>query len=326
MFKGDCMENEQIDQFIEKYKQSRKLYESLVTEVKHALNKALKDTPIEIANLLGRTKEEDSLREKLKNKGDALDLAGVRVVCLYEFDLEKINNIINSTFNVIEQENKAENLGVDRMGYRDFQFIVQLGSNFKEPRCDYLSGFNCEIQVRTVLQDAWAIISHRLDYKNEQSIPNKLKRDLNNVTSLLEIAQGVFDNIREKRSQYIEEIAQRKDTQNDFLLQPIDFDTLLAYAEWKYPGLSTDKKINSLLLKDLDRNEFKILADIDKAVEKAKPAVEAYKNENPDWFTASTDFLTKTMGFVDLNFRKQHPFGQKTRVAFEKYSKLIKQK
>lgn len=318
------MENEQIDQFVEKYKKSRELYECLVTEVKHALSKALKDTTIEIANLLGRTKGENSLREKLKIKGNAFDMAGVRVVCLYESDLEKVNKVINSTFDVIDHENKAENLGVDRMGYRDFQFVVQLSSSFTGPGYDDLRELNCEIQVRTVLQDAWAIISHRLDYKNEPSIPKKLKRDLNNVTSLLEIAQGVFDNIREKRLQYIEEITQLKGTRNDFLSQPIDYDTLLAYAEWRYPDLPIDKKINSLLLKDLDRDTFKILADIDKVVEKAKPAVEAYRKEDSTWFTAGTDFLTKAMGFVDINFRKKHPFGKKTRNAFEKYSDLIK--
>jgi putative GTP pyrophosphokinase len=330
MLEGDFMENEQINQFIEQYKKTRNFYESLVIEVRHTLSKALTNTTIEIGSLLGRTKEEDSLRGKLKKKENCKnlveisDLAGVRVVCLYESDLEEVNNIIISLFKVISKENKAENLGIDRMGYRDFQFIVQLGSNFSGPSYDDLRGLNCEIQVRTALQDAWAIISHRLDYKNEPSIPNNLKRNLNNVTSLLEIAQGVFDNVKEKRLQYLEDIAKRKDITKDFLSQPIDYDTLIAYTKWKYPKLPTDNNINNLLLRDLNRKKYKTLADIDDVVNKANSAIEAYRKENPDWFTAGTDFLTKAMGFVDSDFRNSHPFGQKTRIAFEKYLGLVK--
>jgi len=323
-------QNNNISKLIDQYRELLPAYEKLITEVQYTLGEKLENTTIEIANLLGRTKKEKSLIDKLKNRNDINnlddipDIAGVRVVCLYEADLTKVKKIISSAFDVIKCEDKVDALGVDRMGYRDLQFVVRFGSRFKGPRYDKLKGLNCEIQVRNALQDAWSIISHRLVYKNESSIPDKLKRDFNNVTSLLEIAQGVFENIREKRLQYLKDIAELKDKPEDFLSQPIDHDTLIAYTKRRFPKLPTDDYINSLLLRDLDRDKFKTLADIDDAVNKAEQAVEAYWNEDSSWFTAGTDFLTKTMGFVDINFRKKHPFGEKTRDAFEKYSDLIK--
>ena len=54
---------------------------------------------------------------------------------------------------------------------------------------------------------------------------------------LLEIAQGVFDTVRDKRFSYIKEIQQKEQDPNLFLAQALDFDTLLAYSEWKFPYL-----------------------------------------------------------------------------------------
>lgn len=129
--------------------------------------------------------------------------------------------------------------------------------------------------------------------------------------------------IKFKIGQMLGEIDKRKSVTREFLAQPIDYATLLAYAKRKYPHLPVDEKINNLLLKDLDKDKYKILEDIDQIVEKAKPAVEEYRLENPDWFKSGTDYLTKAMGFVDKEFRKKHPFGEKTKITFEKYSKLI---
>ena len=160
---------------------------------------------------------------------------GIRIVCSYELDLEVVSGILKNNFDVHEDIDKLHDLGVDRMGYHGNHYVVTLGSRYSGTRYDGITQLKCEIQVRTILQDAWAIISHQLVYKNEHAIPTRLRRDLNNVASLLEIAQGVFDSVRDKRSSYIEEIQQKEQNPNQFLAQAIDLDTLLAYAEWKFP-------------------------------------------------------------------------------------------
>jgi hypothetical protein len=110
--------------------------------------------------------------------------------------------------------------------------------------------------VRTILQDAWAIIDHQLVYKNEESTPERLRRDLNNVASLLEIAQGIFDSVKEKRAAYVSEIQQKKEDPPAFLAQPLDFDTVIAYTRWKFPDRDVSEKLTQTLLRDINLQDF----------------------------------------------------------------------
>jgi hypothetical protein len=112
---------------------------------------------------------------------------------------------------------------------------------------------------------------------------------------------------------------------DDFLQKQVDYTSLLAYANLRYKDFEhDDHKINNLLWQDLNKDKYKTLEDIDQVVEKAKPAVDAYYKHDPSSFISGTDFLTKSFGFVDRDFRQRHPFGRETRNAFVKYSELIK--
>jgi ppGpp synthetase/RelA/SpoT-type nucleotidyltranferase len=254
------------------------------------------------------------------------DLAGVRVVCLYDSDLQKIEDIIRTEFKVHYKKDKREYLGIDKMGYQGMHFIVELNKKYYGPRYDDLPGFMCEIQVRTVLHDAWAIISHHLVYKSKASVPEKFRRDLNNVASTLEVAQVVFDNVRDNRDHYTEEIQQKQDNRESFLSQPVDYDTLKAYTKWEYPKFEISKKWHPRMVEDLILSKYHSLQEIDDIVKAAKPAVDAYYQQRPDLFKFGTAFLTKSLGFTDKEFREQHAFGQPTRDAFEKYKHLVRAK
>ena len=146
---------------------------------------------------------------------------------------------------------------------------------------------------------------------------------MNNVASLLEIAQGIFDSVREKRVAYVSEIQQKEENPPAFLAQPLDFDTVIAYTRWKFPDLDADQKLTQTLLRDISLKDYPTLQQLDAVVDRARKAVDAYRKENPDWFKTGTDFLTKSLGFVDENFRKKHGFAARTRAAFGKYENLV---
>lgn len=305
-------------------------YRRLVEEVKYVLETKLQAANIKPAVLQGRAKDLDSFRAKIGRKRYAkpleeiTDFAGVRVVCHYESDTAEIASAIRSEFNVIEHVDKTVGLGVDKMGYGGAHFIVTLGSRYSGARYDGIAGLRCEIQVRTVLQDAWAMISHQLSYKNEESVPPRLQRDLNSVSALLEIAQRTFDNVREQRNVYVNEIEEKEKDPEEFLAQSVDYETLLAYTRWKFPELPASDKLNLRLLQDLDQSAYPSLSQIDAAIERAKGAVDAYRSENPDWFKFGTDFITKSLGFVDDKFLAKHGFAKKTRDAISKYRHLVR--
>jgi hypothetical protein len=52
-----------------------------------------------------------------------------------------------------------------------------------------------ELQVRTIIQDSWSVLDHKIKYK--KSIPNQLKRRINVLSALFELADREFRQIRD---------------------------------------------------------------------------------------------------------------------------------
>jgi hypothetical protein len=108
--------------------------------------------------------------------------------------------------------------------------------------------------------------------------------------------------------------------------RPINRETLEAYTRWKYPGLEVNWGVQSQLLRDLDKDRYKNIGDLNRVVAGASDAVQRYSEDQPELFVAGTDFLTKSLGFTDEHFRRKHSFGQQTRQAFSKYGHLVRRK
>jgi len=104
---------------------------------------------------------------------------------------------------------------------------------------------------------------------------------------------------------------------------PITLDAITQLTNRLYPGRGVDQFWQARMFADLDSLMFRSIGDLERAVMRAKPAVEAYAAEHPNLFTTGTDFLTKSLGFVDLCFRQRHNWGLRTREAFEKYGSIV---
>ncbi len=318
-----------LNESVEFFTKRKSKYTQLKKEIASLLDKHLKKLDVKIIEISSRIKKQDSLKFKIKSRdySDPLtqitDYAGVRIVCGYESEFHIIEHKIKSLFTLLSSEDKTEKLGIDRMGYQGRHYIVSLKQSVSKDKFTKLKDLCCEIQLRTVLQNSWSIASHHLLYKRESTAPPHIRRDLNNVASLLEIAQQVFDRIRIARIDYVKEIENIPTEDEKFLSQEINFETLIAYTKRIYPDLKPSLKWQNRLLSDLDSEKYTSLRDIDAAVQKADAAVKAYKKENPSWFKTGTGHITKALGFVDLDFRKKHPFGGKTREAFKKYQSMV---
>lgn len=328
------MDNAETDhaEFLAWFDGMRGQYQNLTREVLFTLRRALEGKAVEVAQITDRVKSVESLKEKLSRKRydspreEVTDLAGVRVVCLFQPDVEAVAMVIDRVFDVIHTEDKREVLGSDRMGYQGIHKIVRLDRSFRGARYDDLAQLVCEVQVRTVVQDAWATISHNLVYKSEASTPALIQRSINNVASLLEIAQEVFDSVRERRRQYRAEIEQKSHEPVGFLAQPVNHDTLVEYSLWKFPELLPSERVTQLILRDFNPQRYPSLAEIDAAVNRAKRAVDAYAMENPQVFKYGTDRITKGLGFVDQEFREKHGFAPTTRQAFQRHGHLVSER
>lgn len=305
-------------------------YRRLVDELTFAVEDRIKTSGLKVASVHGRVKTLDSLLSKVERKeykdplADVHDLAGVRVICQFTPDLDIIDKLIRELFDVHEIVDKSASLGFDKTGYQGTHYIVTLGPNHRGARYNGLAELKSEIQVRTILQDAWAQISHSLDYKSDASVPERERRELYNVSTLLEVSQNIFDRTRETRQRYSEEVRKKQPSSAEFLAQAIDRETISAYTRWKYPHLPVKENLQELLIRDLDHSRFRTLKDVEDVVLRAIDAIDAYNKEAPDLFTFGTDYITKSMGFADEHFRRAHGFGTQTRAAFQKFAHLVR--
>ncbi|ODS32991.1 MAG: GTP pyrophosphokinase YjbM [Candidatus Scalindua rubra] len=316
---------------IRKFLMQAPLYKELSAEISYILEKKAMEANIEFSIISHRLKTLKSFIEKIyRNKcenpfKEVTDIAGVRIVYLYQSQFDMIKEIIYSEFQDIKEDDKHKAKEINRFGYDDVQYLVKLGPKSSGVRYDALKGLTCEIQVRTVLEDAWAIYSHHLSYKRESETPPQILRRLNRFKATFESMDEDYDRLRKEIESYRDELRYKQKDEKLFLEQPINFDSLKVYTESKFPDLGISERWQQRLLSDLNLNKYKYLRDIDNGVEAASEAVKAYKEKAPEFFKTGTANVTKALGFIDKDFRNKHPFSKQTLIAFRDLEHLLKE-
>lgn len=274
-------------EIIRLFLEKRNDYEQLCSEIAYILKKRLSKSNIEYSTINNRAKTLNSFLEKIHRKSykepfsEITDFAGVRIVYLYQSDVDKIEDIIKDEFTILERIDKLNEKGTDKFGYGAIHYIVKIGTNSIGARYEDLKNLVCEIQVKTVLQDAWSIIDHHLAYKNESDIPSKLQRKLNSLAGLFETADNQFDIIREEREVYLIKINESLKTEN-FLYNELNLDTFIAYLLWRFPmyQIKTFENQPMIVLNRIISNlNFKTLKELDDIIEKYVKRVPKIKKE-----------------------------------------------
>src|SRR5205085_1775887 len=121
-------------------------------------------------------------------------------------------------------------------GYGALHYLVHIGKKSSGARYDDLKALVCEIQVRTVLQDAWAIFDHHLSYKQEADIPNVLRRKINSLAGLFETADDHFDQLNVERRKYLKRI-KRTITGKAKSTQQLNLDSYRELLRNRFPTL-----------------------------------------------------------------------------------------
>lgn len=186
-------------------------YDSLCKELMKQLLVLFERDAIKLAVPLEyRVKDWKSIIEKCdryniepKDISEINDVAGLRIIALFKNDIEKIKEIINSTFNVSREEDITNRLSENQFGYGSIHYELKIPESWKEvPTLNPLADLNVEIQLRTVSQHAWAAASHALNYKKENDVPAPLRRTINRVAALLETADLEFERAVNERKDF----------------------------------------------------------------------------------------------------------------------------
>ncbi|WP_391572734.1 GTP pyrophosphokinase family protein [Cohnella sp.] len=200
------------------YETTKVLYDLLCEEVDKQLNYLLDQEEIILATpITSRVKIWTSILrkcEKYKIEPSDIreinDIAGLRVISLFQRDVNKICTIINEHFTVFRMENTGERLLENQFGYGSIHFEVTPKDDwFQVPTLKRLQGLSIEIQVRTVAQHIWAAASHKLQYKQENHVPIPLRRAINRTAAILEMVDLEFERLLNERDTYIEDIIEK---------------------------------------------------------------------------------------------------------------------
>ncbi|MDR0399898.1 MAG: tetratricopeptide repeat protein [Treponema sp.] len=140
------------------------------------------------------------------------DLIGLRVVCPFLEDTKEVEKIIRNDYEVVEIERKGAGYSFKEFGYESTHFLINIPQSIREDRGDC----GCrlmEIQVRTILQDAWAEVEHELVYKAEFTpFDEPMKRKLAAVNASLSLADTIFQEIRGYQRQLNGELGKRRES------------------------------------------------------------------------------------------------------------------
>ncbi|MDH0175882.1 hypothetical protein N7319_11765 [Aeromonas dhakensis] len=179
------------------------------------LDSLVRKSGMDVLSISGRTKTLDGILEKIKRKNyknpdkDMTDISGIRVIVYLESDISTVSRIIESAFNVDEKNslNQDERLLVNQTGYRSVHYVCDLGKKrVTLPEFSDLVGLKFEVQVRTVLQHAWAELAHDRNYKFSEKLPPSIERSLYLYAGMLEIADRGFSELSQKIDEYVKNI------------------------------------------------------------------------------------------------------------------------
>lgn len=232
-----------------------------------------------------RIKETDSYCEKVlirKPKENPLlettDKVGTRVVLLNSIDVKVVCEFIENSDQWKVQEHSQDTNHIiqenpEAFTYQSEHYIVR-------PKEDYSAGcalefLTCEIQIRTILQHAYAEISHDTMYKKHISLSNEYKRKLASAMAFLEATDEKFVQIYKGVNDY-------NDHMTDLQRLMIKY---YRSVETDYDDSKYNVEITLPLLREIDKNIISDFCDgidnfMQTKLELVRSSISTYKGED----------------------------------------------
>lgn len=233
------------NEFKEYYSECHDVLKSAEDSFRNLIHLLLSDAPIPTPKVISRLKDRDESIKKFEIKyrnelekseteysikDYITDLIGIRVICLYEADIGVVKKVIEDHFDVLSITDKTQILtsNYNNFGYKGLHIDARLNSKrAKLPEYKRFAENRFEVQIRSIVQDAWSEVDHKLKYKRK--IPDSLQRRIVRLAALFELADQEFISIRDE-TENLERQAVQEDlvTNSELEARPIDAFSFLA--------------------------------------------------------------------------------------------------
>ena len=228
---------------LQEYQDNLPIFREKEQEVKGMLIKTFQDAALEVAGIESRIKTLKSLSGKLELKGhkyksltDITDILGLRITTSYIDDVDKVASAVERLF-TIDWENSVDKRKIqntDSFGYLSLHYICSVPG----------FPFRFEIQMRTLLQHAWANMNHDTGYKSGVEIPRQYMRNMSRLAGMLELVDEEFSKIRNELTDYRRRV-QALVRSGNLDEVSIDGDTFRSYLDLK-PFDQLNKRIAAM--------------------------------------------------------------------------------
>jgi ppGpp synthetase/RelA/SpoT-type nucleotidyltranferase len=191
-------------------------HEALVlagAEAVELVTSVLDEAGINYLSVSGRTKSIASFAEKATRTVDGVrlytdplreigDQLGVRVITYVRDDVDAVADLLGDQVVVNDDRDLGrETASEGRFGYASRHLQIALdAARESQPAYAHLRGRNVQVQIRTVLQHAWAEFEHDIRYKGTVPVEHApdFDRRFTLAAGLLELADQEFATIRDR--------------------------------------------------------------------------------------------------------------------------------
>jgi ppGpp synthetase/RelA/SpoT-type nucleotidyltranferase len=229
--------------FLDRYRDELPIAQTASELVRVTIEHIVRETGALVHVVAARAKTLESVREKLRRKdysrpaSQMTDLIGVRVITYYR---DAVDPVVARLKQALEINNKQStdkrlSLGLRDFGYRSVHLIARLKRPHPlTPAHTLLSSRWFEVQVRSILEHAWAEIEHEIIYKSGVFQPDETKRLFAALAGTMELLDNEFLALRGKRDDLIEHYKTQYHGNVD-QRKTFDVARLLGFLEWARP-------------------------------------------------------------------------------------------
>ncbi|TDL31872.1 GTP pyrophosphokinase family protein [Jeotgalibacillus sp. S-D1] len=190
-----------------------------------------------IEHVSSRIKSPESIIKKVHKKGypftlpkikeNIKDIAGIRITCSFISDIYELSNMLQNQQDIKVCEVKDYIKSPKPNGYQSLHLLLEVPVFMS----DRVENVCVEVQIRTIAMDFWASLEHKIYYKYNKDVPQKLVDELKEAAISAAQLDQKMEGIQKEMNQFKDTVSTEEDLQEllidkeRFFLPPDFFST-----------------------------------------------------------------------------------------------------
>jgi ppGpp synthetase/RelA/SpoT-type nucleotidyltranferase len=190
---------------MEEYDAQRGLYSDYALTLQSLIRDLLAADNFRPHSIQQRVKGRTSLARKVLSHveyvsaNDITDIVGVRIITYFADEVDAVAELVERQFKVYKKSDWRTEHDLNEFGYRSLHYVLGLNTG-RSSLLEYkrFADLKFEIQIRSILDHAWAEIYHDRGYKGGLLIPPTVQRHFSELAASLGNIDRQFQGLRDE--------------------------------------------------------------------------------------------------------------------------------